>query len=93
MILDDTTSAVDMETEKYIQGQLNNLDFPCTKIVIGQRISSVKNADQIFILDHGKIVESGTHSELLKKNGYYREIFNIQNSGMDVQDLQAVGVL
>ena len=93
LILDDTTSAVDMETEKYIQGQLNNLDFPCTKIVIGQRISSVKNADQIFILDHGKIVESGTHSELLKKNGYYREIFNIQNSGMDVQDLQAVGVL
>ena len=93
LILDDTTSAVDMETEKYIQGQLKNLDFPCTKIIIGQRISSVKDADQIIILDQGRIVEHGTHSELLRKNGYYREIFNIQNSGMDVEELQAVGVL
>jgi len=93
LILDDTTSAVDMETEKYIQGQLRNLDFPCTKLIVGQRISSVKDADQIIVLDQGKIVEHGTHSELLKKNGYYREIFNIQNSGMDVEELQAMGVL
>lgn len=79
LILDDTTSAVDMETEKYIQEQLSKLDFKCTKFIIAQRISSVKNADQILILDHGKIVEHGTHAELLKQNGYYREIFELQH--------------
>ncbi len=93
LILDDTTSAVDMETEKYIQGQLDNLDFPCTKIVVGQRISSVKNADKIIIMEQGRIVEMGVHSELLKCDGYYREIFNIQNSGMDVKDLKEAGVI
>lgn len=93
LILDDTTSAVDMETEKYIQGQLDNLDFPCTKIIVGQRISSVKGADKIIILEKGQIVEMGVHSELLKRDGYYREIFNIQNSGMDVQDLKEAGVI
>ena len=79
LILDDTTSAVDMETEKYIQEQLSKLDFECTKFIIAQRISSVKNADQILILDHGKIVEHGTHAELLRQNGYYREIFELQH--------------
>lgn len=93
LILDDTTSAVDMETEKYIQDQLNSLDFPCTKIVVGQRISSVKNADKIIVMEKGQIVETGVHSELLKRGGYYREIFNIQNSGMDVKDLREAGVI
>lgn len=93
LILDDTTSAVDMETEKYIQGQLDSLDFPCTKIVVGQRISSVKNADKIIVMEQGQIVEMGVHSELLKRDGYYREIFNIQNSGMDVEDLKEAGVI
>lgn len=80
LILDDTTSAVDMETEKYIQKQLKALDFNCTKFIIAQRISSVKDADKIIILDGGKIVESGTHEELLKLNGYYREIYELQHS-------------
>lgn len=79
LILDDTTSAVDMETEKFIQNELANLDFQCTKFIIAQRISSVRNADQILILDKGKIVERGTHNELMQKNGYYREIFDLQH--------------
>ncbi|MCI8500820.1 MAG: ABC transporter ATP-binding protein [Oscillospiraceae bacterium] len=79
LILDDTTSAVDMETEKYIQKQLRELDFSCTKFIIAQRISSVKQADKIIILDGGKIVESGTHEELLGQNGYYREIYELQH--------------
>ncbi|HEX3037521.1 MAG TPA: ABC transporter ATP-binding protein [Oscillospiraceae bacterium] len=80
LILDDTTSAVDMETEQYIQEHLRSLDFVCTKIIIAQRVSSVKNADQILILDGGKIVEQGTHMELLKKHGYYYRIWALQNS-------------
>lgn len=80
LILDDTTSAVDMETERYIQQQLRSLDFPCTKIMIAQRISSVKDADHIIILDNGKIAEQGTHAELLKQRGYYYRIWALQNS-------------
>ena len=68
-----------METEKFIQNELANLDFQCTKFIIAQRISSVRNADQILILDKGKIVERGTHNELMQKNGYYREIFDLQH--------------
>jgi len=78
LILDDTTSAVDMETEKYIQEQLHNLDFDCTKLIIAQRISSVRSADQIIILDNGQIVERGNHAELLDKHGQYFELWQIQ---------------
>ncbi len=78
LILDDTTSAVDMETEKYIQQQLAELPFSCTKFIIAQRISSVRHADQILILHDGKIAEQGTHEELLAKRGYYYDIYRIQ---------------
>lgn len=81
LILDDTTSAVDMETEKHIQQSLENLDFDCTKIIIAQRISSTKDADKIIILEDGKIKEMGTHDELLAKKGYYYEVFMLQNEG------------
>lgn len=80
LILDDTTSAVDMETEQYIQRQLRSLDFPCTKIMIAQRVSSVQDSDLIIIMDDGRIVEQGTHSELLEKHGYYYHIWALQNS-------------
>ena len=78
LVLDDTTSAVDMETEKRIQDELEALDFDCTKIIIAQRISSVRRADRIFILNGGKI-EIGTHESLCAKPGYYREICRLQN--------------
>lgn len=79
LILDDTTSAVDMETEKKIQEQLANLDFTCTKIIIAQRVSTTKNADKILILQDGYITESGTHDELMAKKGYYYNIVQLQN--------------
>ena len=83
LILDDTTSAVDMETETHIQNSLKNLDFECTKIIIAQRISSTKDADKIIILDNGGIREMGTHDELLAKKGYYYEVFMLQNEGFE----------
>lgn len=79
LILDDTTSAVDLETEKHIQNSLANLDFPCTKIIIAQRISTAKYADKIIVLKDGKILEQGTHDELIKNSGYYREVYDLQN--------------
>lgn len=83
LILDDTTSAVDLEMEKHIQDSLKNLGFECTKIIIAQRISSTKDADKIIILDDGKIVEMGTHTELLRNKGYYYDVFMLQNEGFE----------
>lgn len=79
LILDDTTSAVDLETEKKIQNSLRNLEFECTKIIVAQRISTTKTADHILVLDKGEIIEYGTHEELIKNNGYYKEVFDLQN--------------
>ncbi len=78
LILDDTTSAVDMETEKQIQHSLNELDFPCTKIIIAQRVSTTKFADKILIIQDGRITESGTHEELVAKKGYYHSLVQLQ---------------
>jgi ATP-binding cassette subfamily B protein len=84
LILDDTTSAVDSETEQYIQEQLRNLDFPCTKIIIAQRISSFRGANQILVMDKGQIVERGRHEELLKNDGFYHYIWSLQyNAGTE----------
>lgn len=78
LILDDTTSAVDMETEKEIQKNLRHLDFECTKIIIAQRISTTKVADKIIVLKDGVIAEEGTHQELIAKKGYYYELVKLQ---------------
>jgi len=78
LILDDTTSAVDMETEKQIQHSLKELDFPCTKLIIAQRISTTKFADKILIIRDGRITESGTHDELVEKKGYYYNLVQLQ---------------
>ena len=82
LILDDTTSAVDLETEKYIQKSLRQLPVKCTKLIIAQRVSSVKHADKIMILEDGKL-SIGTHESLAATNGYYRSICEFQ----DVKDL------
>lgn len=85
LILDDTTSAVDMETEEHIQKSLEQLDFPCTKIIVAQRISTTAKADRILIMDSGRLIEEGTHAELLAKRGYYYEVFMLQNEGIGRQ--------
>lgn len=78
LVLDDTTSAVDIKTEQYIQESLKQLPFECTKIMIAQRISSVQNADQIMIMHEGQMIQCGTHKDLVKQDGYYRNICKLQ---------------
>lgn len=83
MILDDTTSAVDMETESSIQAELKSVAKKCTTFIIAHRISSVKSADLILVLNEGKIIERGTHDELIVKKGYYYEVFKHQYGDFD----------
>ena len=79
LILDDSTSAVDTKTDRLIRKGLKE-DIPeTTKIVIAQRISSIEDADQIIILDNGRIDAIGTHEELIKSNAIYQEVYNTQN--------------
>ena len=78
LVMDDTTSAVDSETEQYIQNQLRNLPFACTKFIIAQRISSMRDADLILVVENGTVTERGTHSELLEKRGYYWQTYCLQ---------------
>ena len=80
LILDDTTSAVDMETESYIQRQLKTIqeDSDCTVFVIAYRISSIKDADLILVMDNGRIIEKGTHDQLVARGGYYAKAFHNQ---------------
>ncbi len=84
LILDDSTSAVDTATEAKIRDGLAKKLPDMTKIVIAQRISSVKHADQIIILDRGKVAAIGTHETLLANNRIYQEIYESQKEGVDL---------
>lgn len=84
LILDDSTSAVDTATEAKIREELANKLPDMTKIVIAQRISSVKHADKIIILDRGKVAAIGTHETLLANNRIYQEIYESQKEGVDL---------
>lgn len=83
LVLDDTTSAVDMETEYKIQSTLSKYSSKRTTLIIAHRISSVKNADKILVLSDGHIIESGNHSELISKKGYYYEVYMNQFGNFD----------
>ncbi len=78
LILDDSTSAVDTETEEAIRDALEELMRDRTTFIIAHRIQSVMNADQILVLEHGRITQRGTHRELVKQEGLYKEIYELQ---------------
>ena len=79
LLLDEATSALDAVTEASIAKSLNKLGENTTTIVVAHKLSSIKDADTIFVLDDGKLVENGTHSELIKKKKYYANMVNTQN--------------
>ena len=78
LILDEATSSLDTESEKYVQEAIDNLMKDRTVLVIAHRLSTIVNVDRIIVLDNGKIVESGTHTELLDKSGIYKNLYDIQ---------------
>jgi ATP-binding cassette subfamily B protein len=78
LILDDSTSSVDTETEACIRDALMSLTPKRTTFIIAHRIQSVMNADLILVMDKGRIIQKGTHEELLKQDGMYRQIFELQ---------------
>ena len=83
IILDDTTSAIDMESESMIQNELKKISDERTVFIIAHRISSIIHADQILVLDNGRLVERGTHEQLLAKKGYYSTVFHHQYGEFD----------
>ena len=78
LIMDDTTSAVDMETEGEIQRHLRDMEGGKTIVTIAHRISSIKDADLILVLEHGTIIERGTHAQLVARHGRYWQIYRKQ---------------
>ena len=84
LILDDSTSAVDTKTDRLIQDALKHEIPETTKIIIAQRISSVEDCDRIIVMDDGKINGIGTHDELVKNNKIYREVYDSQMKGSDI---------
>jgi len=78
LILDEATSALDTASERHVQEAINALESSCTTLVIAHRLSTVENADRIFVLAQGKIAEQGTHQELIALNGIYADLYNTQ---------------
>lgn len=83
MLLDEATSALDTESEKLVQEALNNLMKNRTSLIIAHRLSTIQNADSIIVLESGKVVQQGTHQELLSQNGLYKRLINMQTFNED----------
>ena len=78
LILDEATSALDNESERWIQKSLEELSKNRTTITIAHRLSTIQHADKIIVMHHGEIKESGTHQELLAKDGLYKKLYELQ---------------
>ena len=78
LILDEATSALDNTTEILIQSALDELCKGRTTVIVAHRLSTVKNADEIAVIDNGEIAEKGTHAELMKQNGIYKKLYSLQ---------------
>ena len=78
LILDEATSSVDTRTEERIQKAMDNLMKGRTSFIIAHRLSTIRDADLILVMKDGDIIEQGTHTELLAKNGFYAELYNSQ---------------
>lgn len=78
MLLDEATSALDTESERLVQDALNNLMKNRTSVVIAHRLSTIQNANKIVVIDKGEVLESGTHAELIKKQGLYKKLIDMQ---------------
>jgi len=83
LILDEATSALDNESERYIQASLERLSKNRTTIVVAHRLSTIRNADEIIVINHNGIQERGSHDELLAENGLYAKYYNMQFEGLD----------
>ena len=80
LILDEATSSQDIESEKKVQEAMDRLMKDRTVLVIAHRLSTIVNAENIIVLDGGKIIETGTHEQLLGQNGIYKNLYNVQFS-------------
>ena len=91
LVFDEATSALDSRTEKAIQAELQEIATNHTTLVIAHRLSTIMDADQILVMEHGQIVERGTHGELLARNGTYANMWALQQQEEEDQQLKAVG--
>ena len=78
LILDEATSNVDTRTEELVQKAMDKLMEGRTSFIIAHRLSTIKNADLILVMNEGNIIETGSHAQLMKKNGFYAELYNSQ---------------